>query len=364
MSEKSTIHFIKNIAIKKFKCFEDFSANEFQRVNLITGKNNVGKTTFMEACFLMSNIADILKKSLVYGDETDSEIVKLFLILQQHREKQEFNLKWLTEELKLNFENIELEFKNELRVLIRDNNLSVCYFYEMDSIKVNLETKIVTLGTVCCENKNYYMKSFFNLAEFRKHKAYQELYTKNHLPLFNNYSFNAVSKNIDELINSVDDFKLKNKISNLNNILLSMFDISEIDVINATIWLRKNDKILYKLSTFGDGISHFIFIITSIMSSKNSVVYLDEVENGIHYSKLDELWEVILKTSKELNVQIFATTHSKECIDSYARVAKKLRDEEVTLIELGKNEDKIESVVLNYDEIISEVENGMEVRGW
>jgi AAA15 family ATPase/GTPase len=347
-------HFIKDIAIKKFKCFENFSASGFQRVNLITGKNNVGKTTFMEACFLMSNLSNILRMWPFYEEETDFEIAKLFLILQQHREKQEFNLKWLTEELKLNFEDIELKLKNKLRLLVLSNNLSVC----------NYDEKNTKEYIVICEEESYENQSFFNLGEFRKNPEYQDIYTKNHLPLFNNSSFNAVSKNIDELINSIADFKLKNQIGNLNNLLLSMFDVSEIDVIKDNIMLRKNDGMLYKLSTFGDGVSHFIFIITSIMSSKNSVVYLDEIENGIHYSKLDELWEVILKTSKILNVQIFATTHSKECIDSYARVAKKLKDEEVMLIELGKNEDKIESIVFDYSGLLHHIEQKLEVRGW
>jgi AAA15 family ATPase/GTPase len=45
-------HFIKNIEIKNFKCFEDFNAEGFGRVNLIGGKNNVGKTAFIEACLV------------------------------------------------------------------------------------------------------------------------------------------------------------------------------------------------------------------------------------------------------------------------------------------------------------------------
>ena len=52
MQEDLNKHFIKNIEIKNFKCFEDFKAEGFGRVNLIGGKNNVGKTAFMEACYL------------------------------------------------------------------------------------------------------------------------------------------------------------------------------------------------------------------------------------------------------------------------------------------------------------------------
>jgi len=59
-------HFIKNIEIKNFKCFEDFKAEGFGRVNLIGGKNNVGKTAFMEAIFIhnSNNIEELYKKLL------------------------------------------------------------------------------------------------------------------------------------------------------------------------------------------------------------------------------------------------------------------------------------------------------------
>lgn len=45
-------HFLTDIEITQFKCFSDFKATGFKRVNLIGGKNNVGKTALMEACFI------------------------------------------------------------------------------------------------------------------------------------------------------------------------------------------------------------------------------------------------------------------------------------------------------------------------
>jgi len=47
-------HFIRKIEIQNFKCFENFKAEGFGRVNLVGGKNNVGKTAFMEALFIAS----------------------------------------------------------------------------------------------------------------------------------------------------------------------------------------------------------------------------------------------------------------------------------------------------------------------
>jgi AAA15 family ATPase/GTPase len=89
---------------------------------------------------------------------------------------------------------------------------------------------------------------------------------------------------------------------------------------------------------------------------------IDELENGIHYTNYDKLWELILKVSKEQNVQVFATTHSKEMIESYARVAKKLEDEEIRFISLYKDNENIKSIVFNNQEIEERLELGLDNR--
>ncbi len=50
-----------------------------------------------------------------------------------------------------------------------------------------------------------------------------------------------------------------------------------------------------------------------------NVVLIDEIENGIHHTVMRDLWEVIVKHSRESNTQIFATTHSYECIEAAHR---------------------------------------------
>jgi len=101
-----------------------------------------------------------------------------------------------------------------------------------------------------------------------------------------------------------------------------------------------------------------------LYSAKNHCVFLDEIENGIHYTNLDKLWEIILTISKEQNVQVFATTHSIECIESYARVAKKLEDEEIKYIKMSRLKDgKIMAGVRDYDMLQYTMDDGHEVRG-
>ncbi len=109
------------------------------------------------------------------------------------------------------------------------------------------------------------------------------------------------------------------------------------------------------LSSFGDGLKTYISIICSIYACKNGQLFIDEIENGLHYSKLDQLWEIILSLAMQQNVQVFATTHSKECIESYARVSKELDNRSIKFIELGKNnENKITAITYAFEALMTE----------
>ena len=69
--------------------------------------------------------------------------------------------------------------------------------------------------------------------------------------------------------------------------------------------------------------------------------------------------------SKEQNTQVFATTHSKECIESYVRIAKKLEDEDISFIELGRDKnDSLKAIVMDDKRLYRELDNGNGVRGW
>ena len=71
---------------------------------------------------------------------------------------------------------------------------------------------------------------------------------------------------------------------------------------------------LVPLAIMGDGMSHIARLVLAIFAASDGIVLVDEVENGIHHSVLPRVWRVIEKAAKQLNVQFFATTHSRECV--------------------------------------------------
>ena len=66
------------------------------------------------------------------------------------------------------------------------------------------------------------------------------------------------------------------------------------------------------------GIHRFLAVLISIATTANGVLLVDEVENGIFYGNLERVWQGIFWFCKEYNVQLFASTHSRECLEAVA----------------------------------------------
>ncbi len=89
-------HFIKNITLENFKCFQKLHIEGMENVNLIGGKNNVGKTAFLEAVELLVspnetydlavNIYNLLTRRQRNQDSTDF-ILDFILIVESENDK-------------------------------------------------------------------------------------------------------------------------------------------------------------------------------------------------------------------------------------------------------------------------------------
>lgn len=75
------------------------------------------------------------------------------------------------------------------------------------------------------------------------------------------------------------------------------------------------------LRSFGDGVNRLFGIILSLVNASGGVLLVDEIENGLHHSILVEVWNVIFQMAELLNVQVFATSHSWDCVDSFQQAA-------------------------------------------
>lgn len=89
------------------------------------------------------------------------------------------------------------------------------------------------------------------------------------------------------------------------------------------------------LRSLGDGMQRMLGLALAIANAKDGILLVDEIENGIHYSVQPELWQLIFQLAHRLNVQVFATTHSWDCIEGFQKAAQENTEEEGMLVRLS-----------------------------
>jgi len=79
---------------------------------------------------------------------------------------------------------------------------------------------------------------------------------------------------------------------------------------------------LAPLSTFGDGIRRLLHIALKLASVRGGILLIDELEVTIHTEALQDSFKWLVQWCKQLDVQLFATTHSLEAVDALLEVTE------------------------------------------
>lgn len=117
------------------------------------------------------------------------------------------------------------------------------------------------------------------------------------------------------------------------------------------------------LSRFGEGLRRLLGIALELCRGGMDLLLIDEIDTGLHHSVLEQLWRALVLLARELNVQIFATTHSGDCVRSLAWLVEDQPElgPEVSLHRLDPAMDT--SVRYGADELALAARHHVEVRG-
>ena len=116
------------------------------------------------------------------------------------------------------------------------------------------------------------------------------------------------------------------------------------------------------LRSLGDGALRLFGVALGIANSRDGFLLIDEAENGIHHSLQRDFWRMVLQTAQANNVQVFATTHSRDCIRGFAQAAAESEDTEGILVRLSWRDGTLRAIEYREDELAIAAEQGIEVR--
>lgn len=313
---------IKNIEIKNFKIFDTFKMEGLKTVNLIGGKNNLGKTALLEAISL--NVSSLDLNNLLMS------IKDILHKRNNHIEIDFFRQNTNKIDISTDKRKISLEYENKTPEAIV--NLAI------DEIKQGVNISQIFSGPLLINQYKTSKVNFISTGDIDD-SYLSDLYAS------------LVSKGKDEFLDEA----------------LKLFDENIISVKQvvqgrAVFKLKmKNMKNPILLNSLGEGINRFMAIVCAIWASEDGYLFIDEIENGIHFTNLKKLWKLIFTVSQEANCQVFATTHSKECIEVFNDFNK---SDDGAYFELYKNKkDEIVAKTRDYEQLEYSLTHGGSFRG-
>ncbi len=310
---------LKSVHIENFRCFEALDINPLARINLIAGKNSVGKTAALEALFLLvgaENLGLILKLSQFRGIQDlrgDLRSVlellwtPLFYQLDVHkaiRVKAQLT-SGDVQEIELNLvpatsQTLGLNGNDDADMLLRAN-LSV--------------GQVLTLRFVGAYGRVNEFEMKFLDGDLKIVPVPSD-------PPFPGYFLSARRSPSQEeaanLLGRLIKSKLVDELDLLNVLRVVEPRLLDVDVIpSAGTSMMYGDiglEQMLPLSLMGDGLIRVISILLRIANAPGGVVLIDEIENGLHHSILRDFWRAVERAATVFDTQIIATTHSYECI--------------------------------------------------
>lgn len=115
------------------------------------------------------------------------------------------------------------------------------------------------------------------------------------------------------------------------------------------------------LRSFGDGLNRLFGIALALVNAAGGILLIDEFENGMHHTVQADVWRAIFRLAKKLDVQVLATSHSWDAIEAFQEAARETPDEGV-LVRLSRLGDDIAPTVFREEELAIATREGIEVR--
>ncbi|NCR38437.1 MAG: ATP-binding protein [Microcystis aeruginosa W13-11] len=382
---------LQSLKIEGFRGFQSFEMANLGRINLLVGKNNSGKTSILEAIqFLYAqNNIDIFLETISYRGEfgwsesnllsrtkvfeichlfSGHEIVpsKEIIIIgsrESHQESVTISVKSIPIQLSpfsdknddLNNDNI---FDNE-----EWNKLLLSIRWSQSQKPIELE--LLANGTLARDSTRR-MASLSRIS----HKI--GIDNKIELKFLTPFSLtssdmaalfdNIVLSPLEDLI--IESLKIiEPKIERIASVGFGKYLTSNnLGVRGGFLIKIKNHDQPIPIGSLGDGFWRMLGLVLAMVNLENGILLIDEIDSGLHFTVMTDMWKFVWETAKKLNIQVFATTHNRDCWQSLAELIteEKITDNEITIQRIDKDKEK--AVSFNTRQIYLASERDIEVR--
>ena len=348
----------QSVTIENFRGIQKLELTDLKKVNLLVGKNNCGKTSVLEAVFLLSGMSN---PQLSVNIHTFRDLVLMG-----------------DDEFSFMFRDLDFATPISLQGILdnKKRSLTISPLYTGYALrKTNKQTgqqldttssstaavRIVEGLDLKFQSESRQFNGRISLKEKEVSlKGKQEYKEKLHCSFMSpQTAMLQIDKRMEGLLVQK---KLDNVLSILRGIEPNILDIRM--GAGGMIYVDIRRERLLPINIMGDGMRRILAIIAAIADMKNGVLLVDEIENGLHYTSLSLAWKAILASCQEYNVQMIATTHSYECIEALSNTYAEIEPngDNIRLYRIDQGDSKHQVFPFNTEVLRAGIEKAFEVR--
>ena len=310
---------LKSVRVSNFRVFDDLSIDSLSRVNLIAGRNNAGKTSLLEALFLLSGGGDpqmALNMNVIRGPDlpvsgsretlrdtywkpmfTTLDTSRTIEIAGVHAERGALKLRISLERPTV----MELPFGESGEISMDELSVEPALAF---SFKVGSRPEV--RGSARIKGRSLRLDQPSVAIPFDAVMLTTQF--KNHLEDAERLSRLRKRKQGEKILSALQIIEPRLRIAEENSSSGS-----------PMIWGDIGLPELVPLAVMGEGMTRLARLALAIATVPGGLVLVDEIETGLHHSVLVDVWRAVDEAAKQFDTQVVATTHSYECIEAAHR---------------------------------------------
>ena len=332
---------LTSLEIKNFRAFSHLVIERLGRVNLIVGKNNVGKTTLLEALQICGST--LLPTTIRSHLDSRNEVRASAHLASSGEYKRHFDLSTL-------WHGRKVLADKEIEIKASSNSGNVCGF---SLAHVTEDLKEWGLAIHVPNPPNYQYCHLYRDGSTRFRASLSEAWLD--LPVDAPCLPGTMNDALEDVVgywwDAVWATEGKNRVLQLMQAIVAIEDVIHVKDPRHPTRRMPRARIAgmpepVPLASIGDGAIRFFHIGLALefaryradrihgmpeepgmsFSARSPDLYsfllIDEVDTGIHHTMHHDLWQFIFQAARSLDVQVFATTHSLDCLRGFAEAAE------------------------------------------
>lgn len=354
----------KNIGINNFRGIKNLEIDNLRMINVFVGPNNCGKTTIIEALFMMIGMSN----PKLY----DSINTFRNLLISENND------------LRLNFRNLDFNNEITLESFIKKSgkrSLRIDPIYSETFIKTPIDKKMEECDSSSnpsntIENFDHAIGLNFNFNKSGENhlskltlenNTFHINYDENYKELLNGrfFSSSTIYNDLPKRIDKIQRDKKKDMLIDvLKKIEPNLIDIAL--STNRVVYVDIGIDQMIPINLMGGGFVKACSLITNFFLIPDGYLLIDEIENGLHYETLKIVWDAIIASALKYNLQIFLTTQSSEALTVLINVIlnNNYDKNDIGIYSIQKiKPDTHKAYRYNFDSLEANVKSEVEVRG-